>query len=102
MFVSQLPDGNDPNAGDFREKLPAGFLRCDGSIFKADLFPELAKVVGIGEDCKFAKDPQNIGADEFQLPDLGSKYLVPGMQQEHICQKNLVMVILQESVLSLM
>ena len=78
VFVSQLPDGNDPNAGDFREKMPAGFLRCDGSIFKADLFPELAKIVGIGEDCKFAKDPESIGADEFQLPDLGSKYLVPG------------------------
>jgi|TARA_B100000035_G_scaffold117585_1_gene99621 hypothetical protein len=78
VFVSQLPDGNDPNAGDFREKLPAGFLRCDGSIFKAELFPELAKVIGIGEDCKFAKDPENIGADEIQLPDLGSKYLVPG------------------------
>lgn len=77
-FVSQLPPGNDPNAGAFRSNLPAGFLRCDGSIIRAELYPSLAEVLGVGDVSKFAKDPPTMNPDEFQLPDIGSKYIVPG------------------------
>ncbi len=55
--------------------LPAGFLKCDGSILKASVYPALARTIGVGANCRFAKDPNDIGADEIQLPDLGSKYI---------------------------
>lgn len=57
------------------ELLPAGFLKCDGSILKASQYPALAATLGIGPDCKFAKDPESIATDEIQLPDLGSKFV---------------------------
>lgn len=55
--------------------LPAGFLKCDGSILKASVYPALASTIGIGSNCRFAKDPNDIADDEIQLPDLGSKYI---------------------------
>lgn len=58
-----------------RDFLPAGFLKCDGSILKASVYPALANTIGIGSNCRFAKDPEDIAGDEIQLPDLGSKYL---------------------------
>lgn len=58
-----------------RDFLPAGFLKCDGSILKASVYPSLASVIGIGSNCRFAKDPEDIAEDEIQLPDLGSKYI---------------------------
>lgn len=77
-FTSQLPAGNDPNTGAFRSKLPAGFLRCDGSILNSRDFPALAEVLGVGNQSKFAKDPTTLLDTQFQLPDIGSKYMVPG------------------------
>jgi hypothetical protein len=76
-FTNQLPAGNDPNAGAFRSQLPAGFLRCDGSILRERDYPALAAVLGVGDVSKFAKDPASMNSDEFQLPDIGSKYIVP-------------------------
>jgi hypothetical protein len=55
------------------ETLPAGFLKCDGSIFKASTYPALAAVIGIGSACSF--DKSDIDDDEIQLPDIGSKYI---------------------------
>jgi len=75
-FTSQLPPANDPIA--FKPKLPAGFLRCDGSILNASSYPALADVLGVGSLSKFAKDPTTLLSTQFQLPDLGSKYMVPG------------------------
>lgn len=77
-FVSQLDSANDPMAPQFRSKLPAGFLRCDGSIIVSSLYPALGEVLGLGRISKFAKDPTALAPDEFQLPDIGSKYIVPG------------------------
>lgn len=77
-FTRQLPATNFPDQGSWKTYLPAGFLRCDGSIFKADLFPVLASVIGVGTSCRFAKITSGAGAiaaDEIQLPDLGSKYI---------------------------
>ena len=78
VFTTDLPSANVPDLGDFRTKLPAGFLRCDGSILKEELYPALAAVLGTGADSKFAKIPEEMADDEFQLPDIGAKYLVPG------------------------
>jgi hypothetical protein len=58
-----------------RDFLPAGFLKCDGSILKASVYPALANTIGIGSNCRFAKNRDDIAADEIQLPDLGSKYI---------------------------
>ncbi len=72
-FTIKLPDVNLPTEADWIKYVPAGFLRCDGSIYKASLFPVLANVIGVGSQCKFART--ELQADEFQLPDLGSKYI---------------------------
>jgi hypothetical protein len=77
-FMRQLPSTNLPDQGTWRTYVPAGYLRCDGSIYKADLFPILASVIGIGTSCRFAKVTSGTGAlgsDYIQLPDLGSKYI---------------------------
>ncbi len=71
-FTIKLPDVNLPTETDWIKYVPAGFLRCDGSIYKASLFPVLASVIGVGSQCKFAR--VELLDDEFQLPDLGSKY----------------------------
>lgn len=74
-FPQQLPAGNDPSTGNWRSYLPSGYLRCDGSVYNKDLYPVLAQVLGLGDNSKFLKPDQEIGADEFVLPDLGSKYI---------------------------
>ena len=72
-YTSTLPQTNTP--ADFKSKLPAGYLRCNGDILSSKQYPLLAAVLGTGSDCKFARDPDNLNDDEFQLPDLGSKYI---------------------------
>jgi len=76
---------NDPSTENFRVHAPAGFLLCDGSIKNANEFMALSQVLGVGEESKFKKPGVNLrAADEeiddlgqFQLPDLGSKVIVP-------------------------
>ena len=75
-------DGNSPTDSDWKEYVPAGFLRCDGSILKADEYIALANVIGIGDDCIYRKPgvtlenkDENGNGGEIQLPDLGSKFL---------------------------
>jgi microcystin-dependent protein len=74
-FMIKLPDVNIPDQAEWKQFLPAGYLRCDGSILSADVYPELAAVLGTGRNCKFAKDPDVLNDNQFQLPDLGSKYI---------------------------
>lgn len=78
IFASQLPQQNSPNNTTFKSLLPAGFLRCDGSILSAMEYPDLAQVIGIGRACRYTKDNITLADDEIQLPDLGSKYIVAG------------------------
>lgn len=74
--------GKDPSGNDWTTYVPAGYLRCDGSILPADRFRRLAEVIGVGSDCIYRKpnvtldeaDDQGNGG-EIQLPDLGSKYI---------------------------
>jgi hypothetical protein len=74
--------GKDPSGTDWTTFVPAGYLRCDGSILPADRYRRLAEVIGVGSDCIYRKpnttldeaDEQGNGG-EIQLPDLGSKYI---------------------------
>lgn len=75
--------GNDPTGSDFRTRIPAGFLRCDGSILNGVDYPNLKRILGVGASSKFRKDtavldedvPLNSSGGQFQLPDLGSKFI---------------------------
>lgn len=74
-FTVELPFTNNPSEDIWKKLLPAGFLRCNGDILKASVYPSLAAVLGTGSNCVFAKVPEDLAADEFQLPDIGSKYI---------------------------
>ena len=82
--VEGLGQSNDPTTAKFKETIPGGFLRCNGQILAAKDYPLLASILGIGDECRFAKedavlrnpDPETDDQGTFQLPDLGSKVLV--------------------------
>lgn len=89
MIVHTTPGlgfSNDPNSAVFREKLPAGYLKCDGSVLNARDFPALANVLGTGSSSRFIKDNTSIrepndetgDLGQFILPDLGSKVIIGG------------------------
>jgi hypothetical protein len=77
--------GTDPSSAVFNNILPAGFLRCNGSILEAKDYLVLSQVVGVGDECRFSKENailrnanSSIGdLGTFQLPDLGSKVIIP-------------------------
>jgi hypothetical protein len=77
---------NDPTATNFKNIIPAGYLRCDGSIYNARDYRHLSEILGVGTDTRFAKegaiirDPDLGTGDlgQFQLPDLGSKVIIGG------------------------
>jgi len=75
-------NGDKPSDSDWKRYVPAGFLRCDGSILKADEYPALANVIGVGDECIYRKNEvilenrdENGKGGEIQIPDLGSKSL---------------------------
>lgn len=75
-------DGSDPAGFDWTKYVPAGYLRCNGGIFRARDYRALAEVLGIGQACKYRKDDveleeadDTLSEGQFQLPDLGSKYV---------------------------
>lgn len=70
-------------ADDYVNYVPAGFLKCRGQILSADQYPNLARVLGVGASCIYRKEgttleerDDNGTGGTFQLPDLGSKYIV--------------------------
>ena len=69
-----IPD-NDPNFAQIIDKLPAGYLRCDGSVYDQRDYPELARILGVGEGSLYKKTDQVLAATQFQVPDLGSKHI---------------------------
>ena len=73
VYTTTLSADNNPD--NFKTQLPGGYLRCDGSILSSTQYPLLASVLGTGAQSKFARDPDTLSEDEFQLPDLGSKYI---------------------------
>ncbi len=66
-----------------KEILPAGYLRCDGSVYNVNDYPQLAAICGAGQTGKFirrnlANEPlQVVNDQQFVVPDLGSKYPKP-------------------------
>ena len=64
---------NDPTDLTIYQTLPAGHLRCDGSIYLAENFPELATILGTGINCRYKKPDTTLLDNQFQVPDLSSK-----------------------------
>jgi hypothetical protein len=67
---------------DYVEYVPAGYLKCRGQILSADQYPNLARVLGVGNLCIYRKSGVTLAEPDasgkggtFQLPDLGSKYI---------------------------
>ena len=83
IAFSRTLQGNDPNGNDFKSRIPAGFLKCDGSILNGVDYPNLKQILGVGANSKFKKEsatldedvPANSSGGQFQLPDLGSKFI---------------------------
>jgi len=73
-WAISIPD-NDPNFAQSVEKLPAGYIRCDGSVYDERDYPELARILGTGEGSLYKKSDQVLGPSQFQVPDLGSKHI---------------------------
>lgn len=81
-----LGSSNDPTLASFKTQIPAGYLRCDGSILNASDFYNLAQFLGTGSETRFRRDganirepdPTNNDLGQFQLPDLGSKVIIGG------------------------
>lgn len=79
--------GSDPSSIQFNNILPAGFLRCNGQVLNVKDYFALAQILGVGDECRFKKENRNLrNADitqndlgQFQLPDLGSKVIVPSI-----------------------
>lgn len=73
----------DPSDATNARNLPAGYLKCDGAKYLAQDYPALAAVLGTGPQTKFARRNidgttlETINADQFVVPDLGSKYPEP-------------------------
>ena len=66
---------NDPSDPVSIADLPAGYLRCDGSILSAEVYPQLAEILGTGAESRYRKPNQTLRNNQFQLPDFGSKKL---------------------------
>ncbi len=64
---------SDPEDLTIYETLPAGYLRCDGSVYDAGAFPELATILGTGVNCRYKKPDTTLLDNQFQVPDLGAK-----------------------------
>ena len=73
-FPKEL-DVNDPIAGLSAELLPAGYLRCDGSVYNVATYPALGEILGTGDGCAFKQPNVELSDEQFQVPDLRSKYI---------------------------
>ncbi len=67
---------NDPSDVTIYQTLPAGYLRCDGSVYLAENFPELAAILGVGANCRYKKPDTTLLDNQFQVPDLSAKSTV--------------------------
>ena len=75
----------DPNEGNNATNLPAGYLKCDGAKYYAEDYPQLAAILGTGDNTAFRRMKldqvtpldSNISDVQFVVPDLGSKYPEP-------------------------
>ena len=72
-----------PDDGANVNNLPAGYLKCDGTKYFAEDYPQLAAICGTGSNCKFIRKNadgtnfDNLLDTQFMVPDMGSKYAEP-------------------------
>ena len=72
-----------PDDASTKKVLPAGYLKCDGSVYFAVDYPQLAAILGTGTNNKFIRknldgtDVDTVNDNQFKVPDLGSKYPEP-------------------------
>ena len=64
---------SDPEDPTLLQTLPAGYLRCDGAVYQAEVFPELAIILGTGANCRYKKPDTTLLDNQFQVPDLSAK-----------------------------
>ena len=74
QWALPIQDG-DPDGSTNVVDLPAGYLKCDGSIYTERLYPELARILGTGAACIYKKSDVTLLTDQFQVPDMGSKHI---------------------------
>ena len=73
----------DPNDAVNRKNLPAGYLKCDGTKYQAEDYPQLAAILGTGSTTTFIRKNMdgsnfdNVADSQFMVPDFGSKYPEP-------------------------
>tara|TARA_B100000287_G_scaffold430740_1_gene486573 strand:+ start:3005 stop:3937 length:933 start_codon:yes stop_codon:yes gene_type:complete len=85
------------NSNQQRDRVPGGYLRCDGTVYQATEYPDLARVLGVGGSggagipaCRFppgiagtsllnptVDGDGNFTAGTFCVPNLGQKFLMP-------------------------
>jgi hypothetical protein len=73
-WSKQLPS-NDPADPVVVDDLPSGYLRCDGTIYSAEVFPQLAEILGTGSQSRYRKPNVTLLPNQFQVPDFGSEKL---------------------------
>ena len=79
IIVWPVEVDNTITSSSSKRDLPAGYLRCDGTVYNAVDYPQLAAVCGTGTGGKFVRknisnEPlQTISNEQFAVPDLGSK-----------------------------
>tara|TARA_B100001175_G_scaffold117365_1_gene99618 strand:+ start:3984 stop:5435 length:1452 start_codon:yes stop_codon:yes gene_type:complete len=74
-FPVEVTDTEDPVSVINKKILPAGYIRCDGSVLAAADYPMLAIVLGTGSSCKYQKEGQPLTDLQIQIPDLRSKHI---------------------------
>ena len=73
----------DPDSVENKSKLPAGYLKCDGTKYFAEDYPRLAAILGTGSNTSFIRKNldgtvfDTVNDNQFMVPDLGSKYPEP-------------------------
>ena len=80
----KIQQNNDPATAQFKQYVPAGYLKCDGSVVSAQKYAALASIIGVGSGGRFYKEGTIIrdadddanDAGQIQLPDLGSKVII--------------------------
>lgn len=73
-FPTQL-QSNEPTDTNNKKLLPSGYIRCDGSVYSASVYPLLAEILGTGIDSKFKQTATFLRDDQFQVPDLLVKHI---------------------------
>lgn len=83
VIIWPMEYSGDPSSAVNRAKLPAGYLKCDGTKHFAADYPALAAILGTGSNCKYLRrNPDGtefdiLSDEQFMVPDLGSKYPEP-------------------------